>query len=59
MQRLSAVVRTGLVCLFALGSGISGVTALGLFLLGMRTTSAAITGEFRNEEESASQTQQQ
>lgn len=48
VQRISAVVRTVLVCLFALGSGISGVTALGLFLLGIRTTAAAITGEFRN-----------
>eukprot|EP00177_Eucheuma_denticulatum_P004088 GFKZ01007401.1.p1 GENE.GFKZ01007401.1~~GFKZ01007401.1.p1 ORF type:complete len:207 (-),score=18.06 GFKZ01007401.1:131-751(-) len=48
VQRITAVVRTCLVCLFALGSGISGVTALGLFLLGLRTSFAAVTGEFRN-----------
>lgn len=48
VQRIGAVVRTVLVCLFALGSGISGVTGLGLFLLGVRSTVAAITGEFRD-----------
>lgn len=49
IQRIGAVVRTALVCLFALGSGISGVTALGLFLLGVRTTAAAVTGEFADD----------
>ncbi|PXF46640.1 hypothetical protein BWQ96_03629 [Gracilariopsis chorda] len=48
VQRLSAVVRTGLVCLFALGSGISGVTSLGLFLLFGRTAYGTLSGEFRN-----------
>lgn len=48
VQRIGAVVRTVLVCLFALGSGISGVTGLGLFLLGIRTTFGKVTGEFRD-----------
>lgn len=47
IQRLSAVVRTGLVCLFALGSGISGVTSIGLFLLFGRTAYGTLSGEFR------------
>lgn len=46
VQRLAVVVRTTLVCLFALGSGISGVTALGLALLGVRTSYGIVTGEF-------------
>lgn len=54
VQRISAIVRTVLVGLFALGSGISGVTSIGLFLLGGRTTIAAITGEFRNTGQGAS-----
>lgn len=46
VQRLAAVVRTTLVCLFALGSGISGVTGLGLALLGLRTSYGHITKEY-------------
>lgn len=46
VQRISVVVRTALVCLFALGSGISAVTALGLLMLFFRTAYAAVTGEF-------------
>ena len=38
VQRISAIVRTAVVGLLALGSGISGVTSLGLFLLGSRRT---------------------
>lgn len=48
VQRISAVVRTVLVCLFALGSGVSGVTGLGLLMLGFRTSFAAVTGEYRD-----------
>lgn len=50
VQRLSVVVRTALVCLMALASGISGVTALGLFLLTGRTTIGRIRGEFKSDE---------
>lgn len=45
VQRLAVVVRTCLVCLFALGSGISGVTSLGLLLLAFRTSYAVIAPE--------------
>lgn len=46
VQRVTVVIRTALVSLFALASGFSGVTSLGLTLLGLRTSYAAITGEF-------------
>lgn len=46
VQRVTTVIRTALVSLFALASGFSGVTSLGLTLLGLRTSYAAITGEF-------------
>jgi Protein of unknown function (DUF3082) len=48
VRRINAIVRTALVGIFALASGISGVTALGLFLLAGRTGMAAITGEFKH-----------
>lgn len=50
VQRVAGVVRTTLVCIFALGSGISGVTGLGLALLGFRTSYGVITGEFSKKE---------
>lgn len=50
VQRLSVVVRTALVCLLALASGISGVTGLGLFLLSGRTTIGRFRGEFTSDE---------
>lgn len=46
VTRITAVVRTVLVCLFALGSGISGVTSLGLLMLSFRTAYGRVTGEF-------------
>lgn len=49
VARISAVVRTTIVGVLALASGISGVTSVGLTLLAGRTTIAAITGEFRKE----------
>lgn len=55
VQRLGAVVRISLVCLFALGTGISGVTSLGLLLLGAKTTVAAFTGEFRDSDKNSQQ----
>lgn len=48
IQRITVVIRTALVCIFALGSGISGVTSLGLLLLSFRLTYAVITKEFHN-----------
>ncbi|CAN8063993.1 unnamed protein product [Agarophyton chilense] len=48
VQRLGAIVRTSLVCLLALASGISGVTSLGLFMLTLRTAYAKISAEFDN-----------
>lgn len=50
LVRINAVVRTVLVGIFALASGITGVTSLGLFLLGGRTTAAFFTGEFKEKE---------
>lgn len=47
VQRLGAVARTILVCLFALGSGMSGVTSLGLGALFVRTSYGRVSGEFR------------
>lgn len=46
IQRVAVVVRTTLVCLLALGSGISGVTSLGLLLLALRTSYAVVTREY-------------
>jgi Protein of unknown function (DUF3082) len=48
VRRINAIVRTALVGIFALASGISGVTALGLFLLAGRVGVAAVTGEFKH-----------
>lgn len=45
IQRINAIVRTVVVSLLALASGISGVTALGLALLAGRTGYAAVTRE--------------
>eukprot|EP00184_Porphyridium_aerugineum_P006926 CAMPEP_0184694554 /NCGR_PEP_ID=MMETSP0313-20130426/2462_1 /TAXON_ID=2792 /ORGANISM="Porphyridium aerugineum, Strain SAG 1380-2" /LENGTH=205 /DNA_ID=CAMNT_0027152851 /DNA_START=107 /DNA_END=724 /DNA_ORIENTATION=+ len=36
IQRVSAVIRTVLLTTFALGSGLTGITSLGLFTLGVR-----------------------
>jgi Protein of unknown function (DUF3082) len=47
LRRINAIVRTVLVGIFALASGISFVTSLGLLLLSGRTAIAAVTGEFR------------
>lgn len=47
VQRVAVVIRTTLVCLFALGSGISGVTSVGLFLVGLRLAYAHQSGELR------------
>lgn len=49
LVRINAVVRTVLVGMFALASGISGVTSLGLFLLCGRTAKGRITGEFKKD----------
>lgn len=49
IQRISVVIRTALITMLALGSGISGVTGLGLALLAGRTTIAIVTGEFREQ----------
>lgn len=46
VQRVSAIVRTAVVGLLALASGISGVTSLGLLLLSGRTLALAITRTF-------------
>lgn len=51
VQRVTVVIRTALVSLFALASGFSAVTSLGLTLLGLRTSFAAITGEFEKSSE--------
>jgi hypothetical protein len=48
LRRINAIVRTVLVGMFALASGISFVTSVGLLLLSGRTGIAALTGEFRN-----------
>jgi hypothetical protein len=53
LRRINAVVRTVLVGMLALASGISGVTSLGLFLLSGRTAAAAVTGEFTKGEPAA------
>jgi hypothetical protein len=49
VRRINGIVRTALVGMFALGSGISGVTALGLFLLAGRTAIGKVAGEFKRE----------
>jgi Protein of unknown function (DUF3082) len=56
LVRINAVVRTVLVGMFALASGISGVTSLGLLLLFGRTGFAAVTGEFREREAEGKET---
>jgi Protein of unknown function (DUF3082) len=48
LRRINSIVRTVLVGIFALASGISFVTSFGLLLLCGRTGIAALTGEFRN-----------
>lgn len=48
VQRVAVVIRTTLVCLFALGSGISGLTSVGLVLVGLRLAYAHLSGELRN-----------
>lgn len=53
VQRVTVVIRTALVSLFALASGFSGVTSLGLFLLTLRLSWATITGEFATEKDSS------
>lgn len=46
VQRVTVVIRTTLVYLFALGGGISGVTSVGLLLLFGRLLVARVSGEF-------------
>lgn len=46
VQRITTVVRTGLVTIFALGAGICGVTSVGLLLLAVRVSYGMVTGEF-------------
>lgn len=43
VNRITAVVRTAVVGLLALGSGMSGVTGMGLFLLGFRVSADTLT----------------
>jgi hypothetical protein len=45
VQRVSAVIRTVLLTTFALGSGLTGITSLGLFALGVRVIQKRITGK--------------
>lgn len=49
VQRLYAVVRTTMVTIFALATGITGVTALGIFALSCQVAFSRLTGRFDSE----------
>ncbi len=42
------VVRTAVVATFSLGSGVAGLTAVGLLLLSVRVAVGVVTGELGN-----------